>query len=300
MPAAAEAAAASGAPAPAPAASKADAAPSAAPGAGSPGAQANPGVAGPAKADGANRPDGSPAGPTAPAEPAGPRADTSIRVEVPERIPGAAAVNNLLRWVAGPAGPGPAMADAALQPSLTWAPIGQIALDRGAFDSVLGLAASGTDGRAAQVHLDGSFRQVNEEVRAEAAQELGVVASSVVVSTGLSIGYVLWLARGGALLASIASVIPVWASMDPLPVLSRQKARGARGRDPEDSAPGAENDAMVGSSQDDVEDLFGAPGRGPAAPARAAAGIAAAGAATDATAASAAPGRENARTGADS
>jgi len=57
---------------------------------------------------------------------------------------------------------------------------------------------------------------------------------------------------------------------------------------------------MVGSSQDDVEDLFGAPGRGPAAPARAAAGIAAADAATDATAASAAPGRENARTGADS
>jgi hypothetical protein len=289
--------AAAGAPAPAPGNTEADAAPSAAPGAGSPGAQANASGEGPAKADGANRPDGGPAGPAAPA---GPRADTSVRVEVPERIPGAAAVNNLLRWVAGPAGPGPAMADASLQPSLTWAPIGQIALDRGAFDSVLGLAASGADGRAAQVHLDGSFRQVNEEVRAEAAQELGVVASSVVVSTGLSIGYVLWLARGGALLASIASVIPVWASMDPLPVLSRQKARGAGGRDPEDSAPGAENDAMVGSSQDDVEDLFGAPGRGPAAPARAAAGIAAADAATDATAASAAPGRENARTGADS
>ncbi len=123
-----------------------------------------------------------------------------------------------------------------------------------------------------------------------------MVASSVVVSTGLSIGYVLWLARGGALLASIASAIPVWASTDPLPVLSRQKARGADGRDPEESGPGAENDAMVGSSQDAVEDLFSAPGRGPAAPARAAVGIAAA----DATAASAAPGRDNARTGAGS
>jgi hypothetical protein len=34
------------------------------------------------------------------------------------------------------------------------------------------------------------------------------MASSVVVTTGFSIGYVLWLARGGALLASLASAHP--------------------------------------------------------------------------------------------
>jgi hypothetical protein len=46
------------------------------------------------------------------------------------------------------------------------------------------------------------------------------VASSAVVSTGMSIGYVLWLMRGGALLSSIIASMPAWRSIDPLPVLA--------------------------------------------------------------------------------
>jgi hypothetical protein len=42
-----------------------------------------------------------------------------------------------------------------------------------------------------------------------------------VVSTGLSVGYVLWLLRGGVLLASLLSSIPAWRLVDPLPVLGR-------------------------------------------------------------------------------
>jgi len=46
------------------------------------------------------------------------------------------------------------------------------------------------------------------------------VASTAVVSTGMSIGYVLWLMRGGALLSSIIASMPAWRSIDPLPVLA--------------------------------------------------------------------------------
>ena len=47
-----------------------------------------------------------------------------------------------------------------------------------------------------------------------------VVGSAVSVSTGLSIGYVIWLVRGGLLLGSVMSSLPAWRNIDPLPVLS--------------------------------------------------------------------------------
>ena len=46
-----------------------------------------------------------------------------------------------------------------------------------------------------------------------------VVGSSIAVSTGLSVGYVLWMIRGGVLLSSVLSSMPAWRLVDPLPVL---------------------------------------------------------------------------------
>ena len=40
-------------------------------------------------------------------------------------------------------------------------------------------------------------------------------------STSLSVGYVIWLLRGGVLLSSLLSSLPAWRLVDPLPVLSR-------------------------------------------------------------------------------
>jgi hypothetical protein len=87
---------------------------------------------------------------------------------------------------------------------------------------------------------------------------------------------VLWLARGGALLASLASTIPAWASMDPLPVLSRFKPRegdkprtaaapaapnaadrtrpGAPGT--EDGRTDADNQEMPAAAPERVEQMF--------------------------------------------
>jgi hypothetical protein len=46
-----------------------------------------------------------------------------------------------------------------------------------------------------------------------------VVASTTAVSAGISIVYVIWLVRGGALLSSLLASLPAWQLMDPLPVL---------------------------------------------------------------------------------
>ncbi len=50
--------------------------------------------------------------------------------------------------------------------------------------------------------------------------EQAAVGSSVALSAGLSIGYVVWLTRGGLLIASMASSIPVWRLVDPIPILA--------------------------------------------------------------------------------
>gem|GEM_PF-3355613 len=46
-----------------------------------------------------------------------------------------------------------------------------------------------------------------------------VVGSSAVVSTGVSVGYVMWLLRGGSLLTTFLSSLPAWQAFDPLAVL---------------------------------------------------------------------------------
>jgi hypothetical protein len=66
-----------------------------------------------------------------------------------------------------------------------------------------------------------------------------VVGSSAVVTTGLSVGYVVWLARGGMLLASLLSSMPAWRAIDPLPVLASFRD------DDEDEADDESLDALV-------------------------------------------------------
>jgi hypothetical protein len=52
-----------------------------------------------------------------------------------------------------------------------------------------------------------------------------LIGSTVAVSTGLSVGYVVWLVRGGVLLSSVLSALPAWQTLDPLPVLARTGPR---------------------------------------------------------------------------
>lgn len=76
-------------------------------------------------------------------------------------------------------------------------------------------------------HLD----ELREAQQAEAAIEMRVAGSVLAVSSGLSVGYVLWLLRGGVLLSSLLTSLPAWRLVDPLPVLGRIGGRADEGDD---------------------------------------------------------------------
>ena len=48
-----------------------------------------------------------------------------------------------------------------------------------------------------------------------------VVGTALAVSTGFTVGYVIWMVRGGMLLTSLLAQMPAWRLIDPLVVLSR-------------------------------------------------------------------------------
>ena len=52
-------------------------------------------------------------------------------------------------------------------------------------------------------------------------------ASEIVIGSGFAVGagVVAWLLRGGALAASLLSVLPAWASFDPVPILVARRDR---------------------------------------------------------------------------
>ncbi len=69
------------------------------------------------------------------------------------------------------------------------------------------------------------------------------VISAIALSSGLSIGYVIWLIRGGVLVSSMLSAIPAWQMIDPLPVVANTgRARGKSG--------------LPGADDPEVERLF--------------------------------------------
>ncbi len=64
-----------------------------------------------------------------------------------------------------------------------------------------------------------------------------MTASSIALTSGLSIGYVIWLIRGGILVSSMLSALPAWQMIDPLPVLATS-GRGPRKEGADTDEPG--------------------------------------------------------------
>jgi hypothetical protein len=80
--------------------------------------------------------------------------------------------------------------------------------------------------------LDG-FR---EEVESSTSFTTIVAGTAATVTAALSAGYVIWMIRGGYLLASVISTLPAWRSFDPLPVLGGLPAgANAEGADQEET-----------------------------------------------------------------
>ncbi|MCA9212070.1 MAG: tandem-95 repeat protein [Planctomycetales bacterium] len=62
-------------------------------------------------------------------------------------------------------------------------------------------------------------KNLEEIQQSEVAQKL-IVQSAKVLTTGFSVGYILWTIRGGYLMAVLSSSLPVWSQFDPVPVLA--------------------------------------------------------------------------------
>jgi hypothetical protein len=80
--------------------------------------------------------------------------------------------------------------------------------------------------------------ELREDVHEETNLDKVVVGSALTLTTGFSIGYVLWLVRGEVLLTSLLASLPAWRLIDPLPVLSFLNRR-SDGDDDDDSIEAA-------------------------------------------------------------
>jgi hypothetical protein len=86
----------------------------------------------------------------------------------------------------------------------------------------------------------GELDRMRETAVTEPTVEHKIVGSTVAVTGAMSVGYVIWLLRGGLLLSSLLSSLPAWHSMDPMPVLAR-----------------SDNSKENGEDDDPLEKLFG-------------------------------------------
>ncbi|OED43191.1 hypothetical protein AB833_04255 [Chromatiales bacterium (ex Bugula neritina AB1)] len=65
-----------------------------------------------------------------------------------------------------------------------------------------------------------NLNQTRDQLDSDTRQQQVVLGSTLTLSTGLSLGYIFWLVRGGLLLGSVMSAMPAWKLVDPVPVLS--------------------------------------------------------------------------------
>ena len=68
--------------------------------------------------------------------------------------------------------------------------------------------------------LTRKFEEMQRQMQQQGESRSTVIASSILVTGGVSIGYVVWLVRGGVLMSSMLSALPAWQMIDPLPVLA--------------------------------------------------------------------------------
>ena len=84
------------------------------------------------------------------------------------------------------------------------------------------------------------------EVDAQAILQRAWAGSSVALVAGLSLGYVVMLTRGGLLIASLVSSMPVWRLIDPIPILA------SLGADQDDDSGDDESlDGLIRRASDD-------------------------------------------------
>jgi len=93
-----------------------------------------------------------------------------------------------------------------------------------------------------------------------------VIASAIAATSGLSVGYVIWLVRGGVLVSSMLSALPAWQMIDPLPVVAA--AGVARSRRSNSSGEDADVERLFDRNRNPDVAPAPAPATNPAAAAK--------------------------------
>ena len=65
----------------------------------------------------------------------------------------------------------------------------------------------------------GALDEFREDIDNDGMLNQVMIGSTLAISSSLSVGYVIWLIRGGVLLSSVLSSLPAWQMIDPLPIL---------------------------------------------------------------------------------
>lgn len=91
--------------------------------------------------------------------------------------------------------------------------------------------SSGSTVTRQHVALRNELNRIRETIDERVSLERNVAASTATLTASASIGYVIWLLRGGVLLSSLLASVPAWVSLDPLPILS---SAGGRSSDADD------------------------------------------------------------------
>jgi hypothetical protein len=103
------------------------------------------------------------------------------------------------------------------------------------YEALIVPGASLNDLLSEQVEFLGELDRLQEEIESFVGLETMVAGSSIAVTMGLSIGYVIWLTRGGLLLASLLSSLPAWRLIDPIAVLAHLGTDDEDDRDEDES-----------------------------------------------------------------
>ena len=92
------------------------------------------------------------------------------------------------------------------------------------------------------------FDLLQQDVERDQLYQKILLGSATTGATSLSVGYVIWLVRGGVLMSSVLSSLPAWQMVDPLPVLGDEE-------DDIETEVATKHDALAKNSSDDDESL---------------------------------------------
>jgi len=93
------------------------------------------------------------------------------------------------------------------------------------------------------------LEQVEDEFEFDRAVPEWATGTAVATTASISVGYIMWMLRGGYVLASVLSTMPVWQNIDPLPVLA---ALDAVDDEDDDSL-----ETMIDRASDEADDSEG-------------------------------------------